>query len=103
MSLPSIGVWAGAVAFPPKKEKVCGPDIAGIINCQCGHSGSAKNEQGERITWSYWEALHLILSDGYTCPKCQLFMKGMRASKGTVRNWKKKYPEWDWSSFDIEN
>lgn len=48
------------------------------------------------------EAVHLLASKGYICPKCGLYMKGMVISAKTLKSWKERFPDWDWPNLDIQ-
>jgi hypothetical protein len=95
-----VGAFVGvAVQQAPRKAEVgCG----GVISCSCGHRACPRDENGKVITRHFMEAVHLLASRGYTCPKCGLYMKGMVVSAKTLKSWKERFPDWDWPSLDIQ-
>lgn len=95
-----VGAFVGAVAWLEPKD--VGVGLGGVISCRCGHSACPRDEQGKVITRHYYEAVHLVASKGYTCPKCGLFIKGMTVSAQTIKSWKRKFPDWDWQNLEIK-
>jgi hypothetical protein len=74
--------------------------IGGVIRCcSCGVT-KCPREKGKVIR-NYYQAIHLVATKGYACPICKTTFNGLLANIQTVKNWKRKFPQWSWKKMRI--
>jgi len=92
MKIGDVGIMVYVDAIKETKTVV---SVSGSITCKCGITKYPRNEENKVIR-GYWKAVYLIMSKGYTCPKCGAYYNAMEISKTTIKKWKKRHPDWPW-------